>query len=333
MFAAMPREPRRRYARFAWAHLVLTLLVIQWGTFVRATLAGDGCGDHWPLCNGEVIPVAPTVETLVEMTHRVSSGLAWILALVGLLWARRALPPSHPARTGAALTLLFYTTEALVGAGLVLFRMVADNPSTARGWWMMAHLLNTFLLLFCMTLTAWWASGGARLSWRLHPGRRWLLVAALGSVLVVAMGGAVAALGDTLFPAASLADGLRADMSASSHVFLRLRVLHPVAAIGSGLLILWAAGVTFGAARGDRVTRRVALAVAGLYVLQVGLGFLDVALLAPVWLQLLHLLGADCLWMALTLLLARALAVPELASAAPPSDHLEADRVVEDDAA
>ena len=64
-----------RFAKYSWIVLVYNLVVILWGAYVRATGSGAGCGSHWPLCNGEVIPRAPEVETLVEFTHRLSSGL------------------------------------------------------------------------------------------------------------------------------------------------------------------------------------------------------------------------------------------------------------------
>ena len=45
-----------RFAKLAWAVVAVNLLVIVWGAYVRASFSGDGCGDHWPLCNGQVIP-------------------------------------------------------------------------------------------------------------------------------------------------------------------------------------------------------------------------------------------------------------------------------------
>src|SRR6266545_7603351 len=112
-----------RFATYAWAALGYNLFVIVWGAYVRASVSGDGCGSHWPLCNGEIIPSVGQTKTLIELTHRLSSGLA-LLMVVGLVaWAWRAYPKKHMVRQAAMFSLLFILTEALVGAGLVLFRM------------------------------------------------------------------------------------------------------------------------------------------------------------------------------------------------------------------
>ncbi len=154
---------RSRFARFAAFVLVYNLGIILWGAYVRASGSGAGCGSHWPLCNGDVIPRAPEVATLIEFAHRVSSGGAMLLIGVMLVWAYRAFGRRHPVRVGATLSAFFIVTEALVGAGLVLFSLVADNASLARALFMAVHLANTFLLLAALTLTAWWAYGGAAL--------------------------------------------------------------------------------------------------------------------------------------------------------------------------
>ena len=152
-----------RLARFAWAVLAYNVAVIVWGAYVRATGSGAGCGAHWPLCNGEIIPRAGRVATLIEFSHRLTSGAALAAVVFLLIWTWRACRPGHPARSGAALSLFFMLTEAGVGAGLVLFQLVADNASFARAMFLAVHLVNTFTLLACLTATAWWLSGGAPL--------------------------------------------------------------------------------------------------------------------------------------------------------------------------
>ena len=291
----MEQAPRR-YRRASIAYLTYTVAVILWGALVRATLSGDGCGDHWPLCNGEVVPLAPSIETMIELTHRVTSGLAWVIALAFVIWSRRV---GHVgARRGALWSFVFMTTEALVGAGLVLLEMVAHNPDTARGYWAAAHLANTLLLLAALTLHTYWAYGGAAIRW---SRRAWIYAFALVGWVVLGASGAIAALGDTLFPSSTLTEGIEADFSSSSHLFLRLRTVHPILALAVGALTFYLVGRELGA------QRRVALAVGALLVVQIGLGFLNVLLLAPVWLQLVHLLGADLLWIALCWMAAGAL--------------------------
>jgi heme A synthase len=303
-----------RLARFAWAVLAYNVAVILWGAYVRATGSGAGCGSHWPLCNGEVLPRSPDAAMLIEFSHRLTSGLA-LLGVAGLVvWIHRACPPRHPARLGGWLSLLFILTEAAVGAGLVLFQLVADNATAARAMFMAVHLLNTFVLLGCITLTAWWLSGGQRLSLRDRPGVSAGVVTGCAALLLISSSGAVAALGDTLFPAGSFREGLAADLSASSHILIRLRVLHPVFAVAGALgLVVFTPRL---ARTGDRAAVRLARAVSFLIALQIGLGFLNLVLLAPIWLQIVHLLVADAIWISFVLLGAAALGAPRAGRAA-----------------
>lgn len=302
------------YARFAWGVLGFNLFVIVWGAFVRASGSGAGCGSHWPLCNGEVIPRAPAVETLIELGHRLTSGLALLLVIGLVVGAWRRFPPGHTVRLGAAVSMVLILSEALIGAGLVLFEMVADNASIARGFWISGHLVNTFLLVGALALTAWWASGGRRL--RLE-GSGLLLLLALVPVLILGMSGAITALGDTLFPAASLAEAKAQTMSDASHVFIRLRIWHPTLAAAVGVVLACASlyAMRLG---GGRTTRLFAYGLLGVYGLQLLVGLVNVWLLAPLALQLIHLVLSDVVWILLVLLVASVLAerpVPERAAA------------------
>ena len=301
-----------RFARYAWITLAYNVAVILWGAMVRATGSGAGCGSHWPLCNGEVIPRAPRIETVIELSHRLTSGVA-LLMVVGLLWwAFRARPKGHAARKAAGLSLFFMLTEAAVGAGLVLFELVADNQSMARAMFMATHLMNTFLLLGAMTLTAHFAGGGAPFRWLGHRGQGLLgggLVLGAIGLLLAGVSGAIAALGDTLFPATSLAHALEQDLSPTAHLLIRLRVFHPIIAVAAAALTFYLAlRVLNSRSRPD--TDRFAWWTVGLVVLQILAGAVNVLLLAPVWLQIVHLLLADLLWIAFLRLGATALAVP-----------------------
>lgn len=288
-----------RFAGFAWGVLGYNLLVILWGAFVRATGSGAGCGSHWPLCNGEIIPRADALETIVEFTHRLTSGLALILVVALFLWARRRYPGGDAVRLGARLSLIFIITEALVGAGLVLFEWVAQDTSVGRAISIVVHLINTFILLLSLALTAWWASGGKRV--RVHSGAPALILGAgLAGALLMGASGALAALGDTLFPVTSLAEGIRQDFNPTAHFLVRLRLLHPTIAVLSGLWLIFGANWIVARSQ-EAVVRRLGRALVILVVVQIGAGFINVLLLAPVWMQLLHLLLADLIWITLVL--------------------------------
>jgi cytochrome c oxidase assembly protein subunit 15 len=207
--------------------------------------------------------------------------------------------------------------EALLGAALVRYGWVAKDASPERGWVMAVHLTNTLLLLGALTLAAAWAGAPAG---RLARGRgraAWALGLAAGLAVLAGASGAVAALGDTLYPASSLGEALRQDLDASSRLLLRLRLLHPPAAILAALAIALAARLATREAPGGGV-RRAAVAAVALALAQLGLGLANLLLLAPIGMQLAHLALADLAWIALATLTARALAPPGAEAAAVP---------------
>lgn len=305
--------------RVAVAVLAWNLVVIGWGAFVRATGSGAGCGAHWPLCDGEVVPRAPSVERLIEWTHRASSGIALLAGVLLLVVAFRERPARHPARRGAVASFLFLLMEAALGAGLVLFELVADDASAARALVMALHLVNTFFLLGALALTLHHAGDGRPVvSASDRATFRWGLAALLLLALAGASG-AIAALGDTLFPANTLVGGFREDLSPTAHFLLRLRVLHPALATAAAVAVVLLAARLLGRSEGPTATRRARWAGV-LALAQIGVGVVNLALLAPIALQLAHLLLADLIWIATVLALASALAAaggPPAAAAAP----------------
>lgn len=303
-----------RLARYTWWVLVYNLAVIAWGAYVRATGSGAGCGQHWPLCNGEVVVRPQTIETLIEFSHRATSGIALITVVFLFVWARRATPIGHPLRLGANLSLGFMLSEAALGAGLVLFQLVANDASAARAFAVAAHLLNTFLLLASLTLSAWWASGGRALRLHAQRGEAMRIGLNAAALLLVSCAGAITALGDTLFPSASLAEGISADLSSTAHFLIRLRTIHPVLAVMASVYLMTS---VWQSAAERPLGRKLARLLTWLIVLQLLLGVVNVMLLAPVPVQLLHLLLADLVWVGYVLLAADTLAVPPQASAVP----------------
>jgi heme A synthase len=312
-----------RLTRFSWSVLAYNVAVILWGAVVRATGSGAGCGSHWPLCNGVVVPRAPRIETIIELSHRLTSGLALVLVLALAVAVFRRRPKGDPARRAAAASVLLMLSEAAVGAALVLFRLVADNPSMARAMFMATHLVNTFFLLAALTLTAWFAGGGAPLRWRGHGWRSGALALGVLALLLAGVSGAVAALGDTLWPARSLSEALQQDLSPTAHLLIRLRLLHPAIAAAAGLFALFLTVQAPAHATNPANTTRWGRWTAACVLLQWIVGLLNVALLAPVWMQVVHLLVADLLWIAFVLFAAGLLGDP-LGAAATPAQRLPA---------
>jgi heme A synthase len=307
---------KSNFTRYAWIVVAYLILVILWGAYVRATGSGAGCGNHWPLCNGVVVPRAPRTETMIEFTHRITSALSGLMVIGLLLWAFWLYPKGHLVRRGAAFSMIFIITEGLLGAGLVLFEWVAHNASVGRAISMGAHLINTFLLLAATSLTAWWSgvpeskSGAAPRLFLRGQGRvGWLIAGGLLLMVVLGASGAVTALGDTLFPSGSLSEGIAQDFLPTAHFLVRLRIYHPILAILTGIY-LFLAGRSIAAARPGIGVLVFSRAIVYLVIIQLVAGFVNVLLNVPVWMQLIHLLLADLLWITFILLSAAALSQP-----------------------
>ncbi|XLE15108.1 COX15/CtaA family protein [Deinococcus altitudinis] len=291
----------------AWSALGYNVLVILWGAFVRISGAGAGCGAHWPLCNGVALPVSPTLNTVIEFSHRLTSGLSGLLAIALLALALFRSPKGHPVRTGAILSLLLIIFEGLVGGVQVLLGLTATSTNPARGFVQGVHLANTFLLLGALLLTAVWASGGPKLRLRGQGRLGWAVTVAVVSMLVLGMAGAVTALGDLLFTPTGMTplDTVRQDFSLSTGIIQTLRVVHPVMALAVSAYLLWFAG-RVGSRQGNGGSllepRRWKTALHALIGVQILAGILNIVLKAPGWMQLLHLFLGCALWLGVVML-------------------------------
>ena len=256
---------------------------------MRATGSGAGCGNHWPLCNGQIVFGSRSTATLIEFAHRSMTGIDTLMILALVVWAFRLFPKGHAARFGVVLSTVFLVTEALIGAALVKFGLVVNDASPARAAVLSLHLANTMTLLACLTLTAWWAR---------HPKVRLSRMewSSLAAVVLLGITGALAALADTLYPVHSLAAGFAQDLDSGGSFILRLRALHPFLA---AVVALWL--IHFASTRTSSPSRTAKLVI-GTVVVQFFAGIANLLLLAPIGMQLLHLLLADLLWIALVAL-------------------------------
>lgn len=297
-----------KYGKYAWFVLAYNILVIIWGVFLRASKSGDGCGQHWLTCNGEVIPSAPELKTVIEFSHRLTSGLAFFLVLILFIWAFRKFNKGSAIRKTALVSFIFIITEALVGAGLVLTGNTAETLTAARPFWMIGHLINTFVLLAFLTMTAWFASGGKTFDFKVQTKILVLMVLGFLGILSIGMSGSVAALSSMLFPANSLAEGLRQDFSTTSNILLRLRVSHPILSVSVGIYLVFLAGWLKSKAVENYSVKRFANVLSGLIIIQFMSGIITLLTLAPIVMQIIHLFLADAVWVSFVLLCACVLA-------------------------
>ncbi|MFC5862018.1 heme A synthase [Acidicapsa dinghuensis] len=304
------RMPSAALRRFAWGVLAYFIATILWGTIVRATGSGAGCGDHWPLCNGTVIQQSPTLQTIIEFTHRITAGLDLIFIVGLLIWTWRRTVQGHLARWAAGSALFLTVTEAILGALLVKLGLTAGSRSPLRPPFEALHLSNTLLLVATLAATAHFLGRRIGYRWRdVHITAPVGTTIGMLSIMIVGVTGSLAALGDTLFPATSLSESLKQDFAEKSNWLLRWRWTHPTIAILASIFLIW---LLIRAVRrsGPWDNRGLSALVVGLLVLQYVLGALDVYLLAPIWMQVVHLLGADLLWSALVVLTMRMTLLP-----------------------
>ena len=287
---------RRYLDKIAVLQLIYLLAVVVFGAYVRATGAGAGCGNHWPLCNGTVIPHSPSVKTLIEYAHRLSSGLTLPLSLILFVLIKKYAPELKKARFAALWTIFFIIMEGLLGAGLVYFEHVADNTSIYRALSMSLHLVNTFILMAFATFTWFQLAYESGLQVKTHSSRKkisFFLYSGIGVIFLVGITGAITALGDTIFPVKGAGEALRLGLNRTEHLIVQLRIYHPFIAVFAASYLIFIARKLSGYFSHVRLWT---LLLTVLLVAQLLLGYFNVRLFAPVWLQLSHLLFAELIW-------------------------------------
>jgi heme a synthase len=302
-----------RFARYAWFVLAYNIVVIIWGVFLRASKSGDGCGQHWLTCHGEVIPSAPELKTVIEFSHRITSALDGFIVIGLLAWAYSIWKSKRNEKTGLILKMaigsfVFVLIEGLLGAGLVLTGNTAETLTAARPFWMAGHLIITLVLLTFLTLTAWFSSGGKSFNFQSQPKILLLLFLAVTGILFIGLSGSVAALSNMIFPSETLTEGISKDFSATSHVLLRLRVSHPILSVLVGIYLIFLAGWLKSKGNGNLKIRRFANVLTILVLTQFAAGALTLIMLAPIVMQIIHLVLADAVWITFVLLSASVLA-------------------------
>jgi heme o synthase len=317
---------RERFARFAAFVLAFNVFIILWGAYVRATGSGAGCGNHWPLCDGQYIPPPTDIKRMIEFGHRVTSALDGFFVLILLVGAFQVFERGHGVRLAAIGVFGFTGAEALIGRSLVKNGWVVDNISVGRAVMMSLHLANTFLLLTALVLVVWWARGKPAMKWRGQGVVGLALAMGLLGALVLGVSGAITALGDTLFPVKSGTtawDVFVQSLNPAEHFLVRLRVLHPLIAVSVGLYLLLLAGLMVHL-RPSPDVKRYAHALSGIFLFEIVVGLVNRQLAAPVSLQLFHLLVADLVWVSLVLLTASAVAadVPQVELSPIHSPHV-----------
>lgn len=301
-----------RFSKFAVFNVFFTVLVILWGAVVRATGSGAGCFDHWPKCDGALIPAQfKSVEMQIEFIHRATSGMALLFTVVLGVWAFRQFAKGQAVRKAAGWSVFLMIVECLLGAALVLNKWVANDDSMNRTYVLALHHCNTALLLAALSFTAFYAINPTKatdqgLKLKGQGATAGLLVIGFVALLGAIVSGAITALGDTLFPPESTIHTIQQALNANAHFLERFRVLHPPISIAASLFLIMALPLV-AQWRDDARIKKLVQMISGTVVIQVVLGFVNVALKAPMWMAIVHLFVADVIWVMLCCVAALAL--------------------------
>ncbi|MDE0119741.1 MAG: COX15/CtaA family protein [Bdellovibrionales bacterium] len=285
------KQQNKTFSFFCLFTLCFCLLVILWGAWVRISHSGDGCGQSWPSCQGQyLIDSGEQQKTWIEWIHRATSSLFGIMVIWLFIWSFLKFPFRHPVSKSVLCIFLFTISEALIGAGLVLAGLTGDNTSPARVLVMNLHLLNSVLLVSSLFI-CWRLSLGKKFSFfnRMNEGSDRLSKALFLFVFfLIAFFGSVSSLASSLFPSPSLLEGLALDFNPDSPWLIRLRWLHPFLALSFGGAFLY---YYFFQDKREKGTRTV---LQKIFIVCVSLtlfsGLMNLLLLSPVFLKLVHLL-------------------------------------------
>ena len=288
-----------RFSKFSWFLLIWTMLVIAWGTVVRATNSGAGCGNFWPLCGGTLIPSFEVFHTGVEFSHRVMSGLLIIFVFTLVVWGTRVYK-NDPLRKKIVWSILAFTIiESILGAGLVLLGLVEKNDSVLRIFAVSIHLLNTFILLGVICVNAWWSNHEMAIEDSEKMGKT-ISIAYILSIATIGVTGAITALADTLFPSTSMQHTLTEQMQPNAHILVYLRIYHPILALVLGFLVIMSIRIFI--KDSTATIAKIKTALIATILVQVVLGFANILLLTPLFVQVIHLVTADIIWLLVVIL-------------------------------
>ena len=266
--------------------IVLSILSILAGAFVRATGSGDGCGSTWPTCKGKIIPQLSDTSEVIEFSHRSISGILLIVTLIIFIKSRN-MSKGTIVRTTVNFLTFFVVFEAAIGAVIVLYEWVGLNSSLPRIIAVPIHLVNTFGLLACYAALYKVLLNNFKNIKQLWD-RRFVFVAFL--FLLSGATGSITALADVLFPSASFYEGLMEDFDRTSELLTRLRILHPIVATGLSVALI---------IESRKIQKDYKIDVKFLQLLvivAVTLGVLNVLSNIVLLLSIFHLAIADLLW-------------------------------------
>ncbi|MED4203355.1 COX15/CtaA family protein [Neobacillus mesonae] len=112
---------RRTLKWLAVATTIVMIFILLGGALVTKTGSGMGCGKSWPLCHGQFLPTDITPELIIELAHRLVSGLGGLMVLVLSIWAWKAIGHIRETKFLSFLSIFFLLLQGLIGAAAVVW--------------------------------------------------------------------------------------------------------------------------------------------------------------------------------------------------------------------
>ncbi len=290
----------RAWSRFTWLAAAATFFLIAFGGFVRISESGLGCGDDWPLCNGQLIPDM-SFATFIEFGHRIIAAIVAVLvvtvAITAWKWGAGGDMVWTRLKRAGLVAVLLVIIQIMLGAVTVWLELPPASVILHLGT---AMLLLGLLIAAALTAGSGPAGRAVKMSDTASGVALWTAV--YGFVVVLA-GGLVANLDAGYacqgFPACN------GSWIPSDNPLMQIHWGHRLLAYGLFGWALFLPGYVKKRRRGDAGAKRAAILATVLVVVQVLIAAGMVSMSLPDWMRAAHVaLGAaifgSLVWLAWT---------------------------------
>lgn len=111
----------RRLKWLAVISVIGMVFILMGGALVTKTGSAEGCGSSWPLCHGELIPSEINPELLIELSHRLVSGIVGITVVLLSVLSWRYIGHIREVKFLSLNSVIFLVAQGLIGAAAVVW--------------------------------------------------------------------------------------------------------------------------------------------------------------------------------------------------------------------
>ncbi|GAC1681808.1 MAG: heme A synthase [Ktedonobacteraceae bacterium] len=100
---------------------ISSYVILVMGSIVTNTGSGQGCGNSWPFCHGQIIPGTITIAGIIEYSHRVTSSVDGLLVLALTAGTWLLYRRDFRAKLFGFMSLFFVILQGALGALTVVY--------------------------------------------------------------------------------------------------------------------------------------------------------------------------------------------------------------------